>query len=92
MPGVRGYNALNNPPFPDKEPSVKRWINMLAWASFALAVLFLVAWPLMIWSHVKNGLPWPPAMLETLPYPLGALIFWIIARGLKLFTDLPSRG
>ena len=43
----------------------------------------------MIWWRVNNGLPVGPATLETLPYPLGTLFFGIIARGLKLWTDLP---
>ena len=71
---------------------MKRWGNVLAWAFFGVSVLFLVAWPLMVWSHVNNGFPFAPAMLETLPYPLGAILFWIVARGLKLSTDLPPRN
>ena len=30
---------------------MKRWGNVLAWAFFGVSVLFLVAWPLMVWSH-----------------------------------------
>jgi hypothetical protein len=63
--------------------------DVLAWVFFGLAALSLAAWPLMIWWRVNNGLPVGPATLETLPYPLGALFFGIIARGLKLWTDLP---
>jgi len=40
---------------------------------------------------VTTGTPAVPAMLETLPYPLGAIFFWIVARGLKLSTSLPPR-
>ena len=74
-----------------KEPHLKRLGNILAWAFFGLSVLSLVAWPLMIWWHVNNGTPFVPATLETLPFPLGAIFFWIIARGLKLSTSLPPR-
>jgi hypothetical protein len=52
----------------------------------------MAAWPMMVWWHVNNGLPLGPAMLETLPYPLGALFLWIIARGFKLSTNLPPRA
>jgi hypothetical protein len=55
----------------------------------SIAPRSLAAWPMMIWWLVNNGLPVGPATLETLPYPLGALFFGIIARGLKLWTDLP---
>jgi hypothetical protein len=30
--------------------------------------------------------------LESLPYPLGALFFWIVGRGLKLSLDLRQGG
>ena len=43
-------------------------------------------------SDVNNSLPLGPAMLETLPYPLGALFLWIIARRFKLSTSLPPRA
>ena len=58
------------------------------WARGAL----LGGWPLTIWQAMNSGLPFGPATLETLPYPIGALVFWIIARGLKLSTDLPPRA
>ena len=41
---------------------------------------------------VNNSWPFGPAMLETLPYPLGALFLWTIARGFKLSTNLPPRA
>ena len=75
--------------FAERGPRLKRWGDVLAWVFFGLAALSLAAWPLMIWWRVNNGLPVGPATLETLPYPLGALFFGIIARGLKLWTDLP---
>jgi hypothetical protein len=31
-------------------------------------------------------------MLETLPYPIGALFLWIIARGLKLIDEFASKS
>jgi hypothetical protein len=68
---------------------LKRWADILAWIFFGLALLCLAAWPLMVWWGMNSGLPFGPATLETLPYPIGALVFWIIARGLKLSTDLP---
>jgi hypothetical protein len=68
---------------------LKRFADILARVFFALAVLCLIAWPLMIWRQVSNGLPLAPATLGTLPYGLGALLFWIIARGFKLSTNLP---
>ena len=68
---------------------MKWWADILAWVFFGLAALCLVAWPLVIWRQVN--LPLAAATLETLPYPVGALVFWIIARGLKLSTDLPPR-
>jgi hypothetical protein len=68
---------------------LKRWGDVLAWVFFGLAALSLAAWPLMIWWRVNNGLPVGPATLETLPYTLGTLFFGIIARGLRLWTDLP---
>jgi hypothetical protein len=70
---------------------LKRFADILAWVFSGLAVLSLVAWPLMIWRHVSNGLPVAAATLETLPYALGALLFWIIARGFKLSMDLPRK-
>ena len=70
---------------------MKRWGDILAWVFFGFAVLSLAAWPLMVWWHVTTGTPAVPAMLETLPYPLGAIFFWIVARGLKLSTSLPPR-
>jgi uncharacterized Tic20 family protein len=75
-----------------KERHLKRLGNILAWAFFGLSVLSLVAWPLMIWWHVKGGAPFVPAMLETLPYPIGAILFWIVARGLKMSTSLAPRS
>ena len=69
---------------------MKRFADILAWVFSGLAVLSLVAWPLMIWRHVSNGLPVAAATLETLPYALRALLFWIIARGFKLSMDLPQ--
>ena len=70
---------------------MKRWGDMLAWVFFGFAVLSLAAWPLMVWWHVTTGTPAVPAMLETLPYPLGAIFFWIVARGLKL-SDHRAQG
>jgi hypothetical protein len=61
---------------------LKRLVNIFAWAFFGLSVLSLVTWPPMIWRHLKGGAPFVPAMLETLPYPIGAILFWIVARGL----------
>ena len=57
-----------------------------------MAVLCLVGWPIAIWRHVNNGLPIVASILETLPYPLGALFFWIVGRGLKLSLDLRQGG
>jgi hypothetical protein len=71
---------------------LKRWADILARVFVGLAALCLAAWPIAIWQHVNNGLPVFPAILETLPYVLGAFFFWIIGRGLKLATDLPRRG
>ena len=39
-----------------------------------------------------NGLPIIASVLETLHYPLGALFFWIVGRGLKLSLDLRQGG
>jgi hypothetical protein len=47
---------------------------------------------LMIWRGLHSGLPFGPATLEALPYPIGALVLWIIGRGLRLSTDLPPRA
>jgi hypothetical protein len=69
-----------------------RWIVIFAQVFFWLAVLCFAAWPLTIWWGMSSGLPFGPATLETLPYPIGALVFWIISRGLKLSTDLPPRA
>ena len=77
---------------PEKGQRLRRFGNILAWAFFGSAVLLLAVWPLMIWLHANRGLPLAPAMLETMLYPVGAICFWIIARGLKLSTDLPPRG
>ena len=33
-----------------------------------------------------------PFVLETIPYPLGAIFFWIVGRGLKLSLDLRKGG
>jgi hypothetical protein len=74
-----------------RKRSMKRWGEVLCWVFFGVAILLLAAWPLMIWWHVNNGTPFVPATLETLPFPLGAIFFWIIARGLKLSTSLPPR-
>ena len=32
------------------------------------------------------------SILDTLPYPLGTLFFWIVGRGLKLSLDLRQGG
>jgi hypothetical protein len=85
----RASGAASGLFFAERGPRLKRWGDVLAWVFFGLAALSLAAWPLMIWWRVNNGLPVGPATLETLPYPLGALFFGIIARGLKLWTDLP---
>ena len=77
---------------PEKGQRLRRFGNILAWAFFGFAVLLLAVWPLMIWLHANRGLPLAPAMLETMLYPVGAICFWIIARGIKLSTDLPPRG
>jgi hypothetical protein len=69
-------------------PHLKRWADILAWLFVGLAALCLAAWPIAIWRHVNNGLPVFPAILEALPYLLGAFFFWIAGRGLKLATDL----
>jgi hypothetical protein len=71
---------------------LKRLRDICAWVFFGFAVLCLAAWPMMVWWHVNDGLPLGPAMLETLPYPLGALFLWTIARGFKLSTNLPPRA
>jgi hypothetical protein len=76
----------------NRSRALNRWIGIVAWVFFGLAVLCLAAWPLMIWRGMNSGLPFGPATLETLPYPIGALVFWIVARGLKLSTDLPPRA
>jgi hypothetical protein len=67
---------------------LNRWIGILAWVFFGLAVLSSAAWPLMIWRGLHSGLPFGPATLEALPYPIGALVLWIIGRGLRLSTCL----
>jgi hypothetical protein len=66
--------------------------EIFAWVFLGLAVLCLVGWPIAIWRHVNNGLPIVASILETLPYPLGALFFWIVGRGLKLSLDLRPGG
>jgi hypothetical protein len=66
--------------------------EIFAWVFLGLAVLCLVGWPIAIWRHVSNGLPIVAAILETLPYPLGTLFFWIVGRGLKLSLDLRQGG
>jgi len=40
----------------------------------------------------EQRMPIIASVLETLPYPLGALFFWIVGRGLKLSLDLRQGG
>ena len=40
----------------------------------------------------REQLPIVASILETLPYPLGTLFFWIVGRGLKLSLDLRQGG
>jgi hypothetical protein len=75
-----------------RKGSMKRWGEVLCWVFFGVAILLLAAWPLMIWWHVKGGAPFVPAMLETLPYPLGVILFWIIARVLRAFAHDRGRA
>ena len=66
--------------------------EIFAWVFLGLAVLCLGGWPIAIWRHVNNGLPIVASILESLPYPLEALFFWIVGRGLKLSLDLRQEG
>ena len=76
----------------ERKPGLNRLGEIFAWVFLGLAVLCLVGWPIAIWRHVNNGLPIIASILETLPYPLGALFFWIVGRGLKLSLDLRQGG
>ena len=60
--------------------ALNRWIGILTWVFLGLAMLCLAADDLV---SMNSGSPFGPATLESLPYPNGALVFWIIARGLK---------
>jgi hypothetical protein len=62
----------------------KHW-QIFAWSLFGIALLALSCWPLMIWRQAKNGMPLSPAMFETLAWPLAALAFWLVARGICAF-------
>jgi hypothetical protein len=64
----------------------KRW-HIIAWSLFAVALLVLACWPLMIWRHVKNGMPLSPAVFETLLWPLAALALWLAARVIWAFLS-----
>jgi hypothetical protein len=61
-------------------PKATRWWRALAWSFLGISLLPLVAWPLMIWWRVSHGVPLAPAVLETLLWPLGALLLWLVAR------------
>jgi hypothetical protein len=61
-------------------PTAKRWGRILAWCFLGVSLLPLAKWPVMIWWHVSHGMPLAPAVLETLLWPLGALILWLVAR------------
>jgi hypothetical protein len=64
----------------------KHW-HIVAWSLFGIALLVLACWPLMIWRHVKNGMPLSPAVFETLLWPLAALAFWLAVRGIWAFLS-----
>ena len=59
----------------------KRW-RLFAWSLLGAALLVLACWPLIIWWHVRNGVPlMPAAFFETLLWPLAALGLGLAARG-----------
>ena len=53
---------------------------MIASCLIGIALLVLACWPLLIWGHVKNGIPLSPAVFETLSLPFAALALWLGAR------------
>jgi len=62
-----------------------RSLSVSAWvfAGLALLVLFF-GWPLMIWRAVSSGLPIGPAVLDSMLWPVVAILLWAVARGLGL--------
>ena len=62
-----------------------RSLSVSAWAFAGLAFLVLFfGWPFMIWRAVSSGLPIGPAVLDSMLWPVVAILLWAVARGLGL--------
>jgi hypothetical protein len=65
-----------------------RLFFVFTWVFTGLALLVLFfGWPFMIWRAANSGLPLGPAVLDSMLWPVAAILLWAVARGLRLVAD-----